>query len=452
MARLTKQVVDAVEMRAKDYVIWDDALPGFGLRVFTSGKRSYVVQCRVAGRSRRCTIGLHGIWSVDQARREAKAKLEKIRSGEHVASGGSFVSDGITVGELCILYVKDLTAGLIRGKSGRPKKPTTIASDIGRIHNHIIPLLGTRMVKDVTKADVNRVLADIMAGKTRVVRKTGALHSRVFVRGGAAAASRTVGLLGGIFSYAVDAGMIGTNPAHGVRRPKDSVRTRRLNEDEYRELGAILRRASESKKYWLAADIVRLLELTGCRRSEIVELEWGEADLEWSCLRLADSKGGASVRPIGLPVVEYLEAHSDIRTGTHVFPGQRQDNAFGSFPKHWRQLVKNTRLSAVTPHVLRHSFASIANDLGFTEVTIAALIGHAKGSTTSKYVHASNPILTMAADTISGYIQGLLDGMLLKQTTHSLDKAARQAVLGRFLGEAVATKDMIANTDAGLGA
>ena len=74
-------------------------------------------------------------------------------------------------------------------------------------------------------------------------------------------------------------------------------------------------------------------------------------------------------------------------------------------------MLKDSPLSDVTPQVLRHSFASIANDLGFTEVTIAALVGHAKGSVTSKYIHTLDTALIMAADTISGYIQGLLDGV-----------------------------------------
>ena len=87
---------------------------------------------------------------------------------------------------------------------------------------------------------------------------------------------------------------------------------------------------------------------------------------------------------------------------------QGEDNAFGSFPNHWKHLFED---SDITPHVLRHSFASIANDLGFTEVTIAALVGHAKGSVTSKYIHTLDTALIMAADTISGYIQGLLDGI-----------------------------------------
>ena len=80
---------------------------------------------------------------------------------------------------------------------------------------------------------------------------------------------------------------------------------------------------------------------------------------------------------------------------------------------------------------MRHSFASIANDLGFTEVTIAALVGHAKGSVTSKYIHTLDTALIMAADTISGYIQGLLDGIEFKQTAYALDRGSRKAALLR---------------------
>ena len=169
----------------------------------------------------------------------------------------------------------------------------------------------------------------------------------------------------------------------------------------------------------------------------MIKLQWAEADTDASCLRLVDSKEGASIQPIGLPVVEYLENRRTDDSGTYVFPGQGGDNAFGSFPNHWKRIFEDTPLSDVTPHVLRHSFASIANDLGFTEVTIAALVGHAKGSVTSKYIHTLDTALIMAADTISGYIQGLLDGVEFKQTAYALDRDSRKAALVRFLRNAV---------------
>ncbi len=223
MPKLTKRIVDAAQHREKDYVIWDDDLPGFGLRVFVSGKRSYLIQYRSAGRSRRYTIGLHGVWTPENARQEAKVQLGRVAAGDNPAEERQLDHKAVTVKELCALYVKDLNAGLILGKGGRPKKTTTISTDIGRIDRHIVPLLGTRRVKDLTKADINKVLKDVMAGKTRVSIKTKKLRGRAIVRGGAGTATRTVGLLGGILTYAVENGIIAINPAHGLRKPKDNV-------------------------------------------------------------------------------------------------------------------------------------------------------------------------------------------------------------------------------------
>ena len=107
------------------------------------------------------------------------------------------------------------------------------------------------------------------------------------------------------------------------------------------------------------------------------------------------------MRPVGLPLIGYLEAARSKRNGTFVFPSQGEGNAVGNFPQSWKTLFADTPLWDVTPHVLRHRFASIANDLGFTEITIAALIGHAKGSVKSKYVHTLDSTLIMATDTVS---------------------------------------------------
>jgi integrase len=191
----------------------------------------------------------------------------------------------------------------------------------------------------------------------------------------------------------------------------------------------------------MTIEIIRQIALTGCRRTEMITLRWEEADTDASCLRLIDSKEGASTRPIGLPVVEYLENRKDDTLGTYVFPGQGDDNSFGSFPNHWVKIFDDTPLADITPHVLRHSFASIANDLGFTEVTIAALVGHSKGSVTSKYIHTLDTALIMAADTISGYIDGLLDGVEFKQTAYALDRDSRKAALARFLRKAAGESD-----------
>jgi hypothetical protein len=141
MVKITKRVVEGAEAREKDYVIWDDELPGFGVRVFNSGKRSYVIQYRMRGRSRRYTIGLHGAWAPETARREAKVQLGRVAAGEDPVEDRQLDHKAVTVKELCARYLADLQAGLILGKGGRPKKPSTITTDTGRLERHIIPLL-----------------------------------------------------------------------------------------------------------------------------------------------------------------------------------------------------------------------------------------------------------------------------------------------------------------------
>jgi integrase len=385
------------------------------------------------GRSRRYTIGPHGIWTPETARQEAKVQLGRIAHGDNPAEEKIIDRQAATVKELCKMYLADLDAGLILGKGGRPKAPGTIVTDVGRINRHIIPLLGNRRLKDLVKADVNRMMKDIMLGKTRMSARTKKLRGKSIVRGGAGTAARTVSLFGGMLTYAGEHGLIDNNPAHGIRKPKYAVRQRRLSEDEYRTMGAMLR--DSAKSYPITVNNIRQIAMTGCRRSEIIKLLWKDVDLDHSCLRLSQSKEGFSVRPIALPVVEFLERELPYAEGSYVFPGWDYDNAFGSFPNQWDHIFKGSPLDGVTAHVLRHSFASVANDLSYTEITIAALIGHSKGTMTIKYVHTLDAALTAAADTIAGYIHGLLDGQHYRRSSFALDRQTRRAAIQNFLAE-----------------
>jgi integrase len=434
MAKLTKRTVDAAERRSLDYFIWDDELAGFGLRVFQSGKRSYLVQYRVAGRTRRYTIGFHGAWTPEMARKQARILLGRIAQGENPAEERQLDAKAITVKELCGQYLTDAESGLVLGKGRRPKKASTLVVDKSRIHRHIIPLLGTRRIKDITQSDINRFIRDVMSGKTKVDVKT-KVRGRAIVRGGAGTAARAVGLFGGILTYAIEHGIIEKNPVHGVRKPADRVKTRRLSEQDYRVLGKILDKAAADNRLGSAVSIVRLLALTGCRRGEGVNLKRTEVDAENSCLRLNDSKEGASIRPIGLPVLDLLDVQYSNKKHVFVFSGTQDGKPLVGFPKYWQKLVRGTILEGITPHILRHSFASIANDLGFTEATIAALLGHSKGTVTSRYIHAVDTALVMAADTLAGYINGLLNGAQFNRTSYALDRASREATLARLFSE-----------------
>ena len=195
MPKLTKRIVDQALPAAKDYFIWDEELPGFGLRVFASGRRSYLVQYRAEGRTRRVTIGLHGVWTPEAARKEALALLGQVARGGNPAEKRQLDVEAITVREFCDRYLADCEASLVLGKGRRPKKRSTIEIDRGRINRHIIPLLGRRKVKDLTPTDINRFLRDVVAGKTAADAKT-KTHGRAIVRGGIGTGTRTVGLLG----------------------------------------------------------------------------------------------------------------------------------------------------------------------------------------------------------------------------------------------------------------
>lgn len=433
--KLSKRVADQATASQSDYFVWDDELPGFGLRVFASGRKSYLVQYRAGGRTRRYTIGVHGVWTPETARKEARVLLGRIAQGADPAEERRVDLEAMTVKELCERYLEDARKGLILGKGRRPKKPSTIYTDDGRIKRHITPLLGTRKAKDITSADVTRFMRDVIAGKSAVDVKT-RKHGRAIVRGGTGTGTRTVGLLGSIFTYARENGWVDKNPAHGVRKAADQIKKRRLSEDEYRLLGELLREADADEQLAMAAAMARALALTGCRRGEIIQLTWAEVDDEASCLRLTDTKEGQSVRPIGLPALDLLDQRRPSEASGPVFQGTIEGKPLVGFPKHWHKIVDGTALADVTPHVLRHSFASLANDLGFTEATVAALLGHAQGSVTSRYIHQVDTALIMAADTVAGYVAGLLDGLRFKRLTYALDRVSRRNAMQRLLEEA----------------
>ena len=261
MAKITKRLVEAAEPAGRDYFLWCDELPGFGLRVFASGRRSYLVQYRTDGRTRRISLGLHGALTADDARREAKSLIGRVARGEDPAEERATRRSAITVAELCDAYLDAADKGLVTGKGGQPKKASTLYVDRGRIERHIKPLLGRRLVVDLTAPDVQRFVRDVQSGKTAAVVKTGS-RGKAVVKGGPGTAARTVGLLGGILTYAVSEGIIPHNPATGVKRPADQKRKRRLSAEEFAALGRALRDVeTEEAERWQAVAGIRLLAL-----------------------------------------------------------------------------------------------------------------------------------------------------------------------------------------------
>ena len=279
--------------------VWDASLSGFGARRQKSDAVSYVLYYRTGeGRQRWYTIGRHGApWTPETAREEAKRLLGDVAHKTDPAAEKRAARNAQTISELCDLYLADAEAGRLVTRRRAAKKGSTLATDRGRIERHIKPLLGRRAVASVTRADVETFMFDVAAGKTAGKTKTrprGLAH----VRGGKGTASRTVGLLGAIFSYAARHRMRSDNPVHGVIRPADGRRTRRLTDDEYKALGKALRKAEEAGIWPPAIAAARFLALTGWRSGEALGLHSIELDLARRTARLGDTKTGTSMRPL----------------------------------------------------------------------------------------------------------------------------------------------------------
>lgn len=266
MPKLTKSIVDRAELRDKQYTIWCSALTGFGVYVHPTGRRTYFVDYRIDGRRRRMTIGRHGTLTTEEARAQAIATMGGIvREKTDPLLERKTRRTSLTVAELCDQYMADAAKGHILGRTNRPKKSTTIEIDHGRVERHIKPLLGSKLVIDLTRADVVKFARDVTAGKTAVKNRKGKNGARIEVKGGAGTAARTTGLLGGIMTYAVNEGIITSNPVQNIPLQSDGVRDRRVTADEYRAIGKALTSEEAEIDTPQAVTGAWLLALTGCR-------------------------------------------------------------------------------------------------------------------------------------------------------------------------------------------
>jgi integrase len=411
-AKITKTTVDKLP---PDSLVWDAECIGFHVRRQKGEARVYSVFYRTKdGRQRFCKIGRHGSpWTVDAARQKAREILVEVGKG-HDPAGETYADrKAATVAELCDAYLEAASAGrlLIRGKS---KKASTLATDKVRIERHIKRILGDLKVAAVTRRDIER-FQDSVSENGPSAR----------ARGGKGTATRTLGLLGGIFTFAMKRDMRADNPTRGVERHADNRRERRASKAEYAQLGEALRTAPNVWPVALAA--VRFLAVTGWRRGEMLNLKWAEVDLVTRTAQLEDTKTGKSMRPLSHAACEILRALP--RMGGLAFPSSRgDDRPMHGFPAVWRKLAKIASLdAAITPHVLRHSFASVAVDLGNSELTIAVLLGHKKTSVTSRYAHHADAVLLAAADAVAGQIDERLGFAEPEGVVVEADFTARRA-------------------------
>lgn len=410
--------IKAVEALAPDSTIWDTAVTGFGARRQRGDAIAYIVTYRTAeGRSRMQTIGRHGApWTPDTARDEARRILGDVAKGTDPAAAKREKRAAPTVNDLCDAYMAEAEAGRLLTRRGAAKKPATVDTDRSRVDCHIRPLLGAMKVAAVTPRDVEKAMHDIAAGKTHKRETMDKPRAFRNVRAGRGGASRTIGLLGAIFAFAVKRGWRADNPVRGVTRYADQRRELRLSVEDYAALGAALRGmerirpaedggAPRADLWPPAAACIRLLALTGWRRGEALGLRWRDVDLASRTARLPDTKTGASMRPLSRRACDVLAAQDRGKADDLVFPPSRGTVAMTGLPAYLARVVKAADLPAeVTAHTLRHSFASMAADGGASELTVAALLGHRAGSVTARYVHTADAVLLAAADRVADAI------------------------------------------------
>jgi integrase len=413
-AKLTKRVVDAARPEARRVIQWDTELAGFGLRIEPSGLKTFIARYRAGGgRSgtlRQATIGRYGILTVEQARAKAKKLLGA------AAGGGDPVGDqqrarqaGVTIGEIVDWYLREAESGRLVGRRGRPIKASTLATDRMRINAHVRPLLGNRSVQKLTVRDIEAFQADIATGKTAIKLAENEKRPQGSVaKGGSGTAARTLGMLAAILGHAVRHRLIETNPAKAARKLAYKRRTTRLTLEQVRGLGQALREAAAANVNPTGLAVIRLLMLSGLRRSEALGLkpDW----LITNGIAFPDSKTGAQMRPLGRAAMELLRARAKGKdTNGWLFPADRGNGYFAGLARVLARVCTICGLRDVTPHVLRHSYASIAGELGYSELTIGGLLGHAAGSVTAGYVHLDQALVS-AADHVAGVIADALDG------------------------------------------
>ena len=404
MTKLTKRAVEAAGADpSRDKFLWCGELKGFGVKVTRNGTKTFVLQYRNAEkRSRRMVLGRYGPFSVEDARRWAMEKMVDVYKGDDPLQEKQSKRDGLTVADLCDWYLAEARAGRILGRMRRPIKESTLDMDDSRIRTHILPLIGTRKIEGLRRGDIEKLQADIIAGRTAKARDGRGGHTT----GGPGVGARAVGTIHAIFEHAIRFDLVEKNPARGVRRHADNKKQRRLSSDELRAFGRALA-AAEGTEHPVALQAIQFALLTGFRRLEVLSLEHKWVDHDSGVVRFPQTKTGAQVRVIGsgaLGIARHMRLKND---SPYVFEGAIGEGHFVGVPRVLGRITDELGWTDVTMHVLRHTFASVAGDLGYSELTIRALLGHASRGVTQRYVHIDDP-LRAAADRTCERIGDLL--------------------------------------------
>ena len=360
---LSSRTVERLKVE-RDTVFWDQALTGFGVRVYPGGGKVYVAQVRGPAGPKRVTVGRHGVLNAEQARQRAALIIARVKAGEApmVEPMAPGHAGGPTVADLAERFLEDYAA--VR------YKPATLAWTRTMVHRYIVPEFGKLTLETVERAQVME------------------LHHRLY--GTPSTANTVVRTLSLMYRLAEGWGMApeGCNPCRSVVKYPQRKRERFLTDEEFIRLGQVLDDAGTRGGISASAvAALRLLMLTGCRKSEILTLRWEHVALEARELRLPDSKTGARVVPLSPSAVGVLRALPRSPGNPWVIPGRQPGSHLRTLDDAWEVIRARAALQGVRIHDLRHSFASRALALGESLPMIGKLLGHRQVETTARYAH-----------------------------------------------------------------
>ncbi|MBZ9648140.1 site-specific integrase [Sphingobium sp. 3R8] len=390
-AKLNKRTVDALTPpKAGQVFIWDTEIKGFGVRIGQTGTKTFVIQyMNKEGRIRRVKIGRFGVITVDQARDLAKIKLGEVASGEDPAEEARRVRKEMTVTELCDWYLAEARAGRILGRKNRPIKESSLAMDESRIKTHIKPLIGKRIARHLTIADVEAMQDDVKNHKTQKSRSGGRGGKAT---GGPGVAARCLGTIQAILGHARHKGLLSEHPTKGAKKLAGNKKTRRLSVAEIETLGKAMVYAEQQGVSPTGISVIKLLLLTGYRREEGQAMERAWVNPMGGFVAFPDTKTGGQIRAIGPEAIKVIVAQPQVAGNPHVFPATTGDGPFTAASACLQRICGFAGIVGVTPHTLRHTFASIAAELGFSELTIRAMLGHASQNVTQDYIHVDEAL------------------------------------------------------------
>lgn len=373
MPKLTKRFIDKLEPLSgnvgKDLVLWDDDIAGFGVRVKPSGIKSYIIQYRDGRQSCRMTLGRHGVLTPDEARKAARIELGKVAKGGNPARDKKSEREAPTMREFADDYME---------RHAIPnKRPQPAREDRSMLDRIVLPKLGARKVKDVSRRDVETLLLSMKETPYK--------------------GNRVRALLSKMFSLAVGWCWRADNPVTGIPKFQEHKRDRWLRNEELARLGKALDESPNQR----AANLVRLLLLTGARRGEAMTATWDQFDMKrgvWTKPAHTTKQKRIEHVPLSSQAVALLAAIREKADAEnpYVFPGNAPDMPINDIKRFWASIRTEAGLGDVRLHDLRHTYASHLVSAGESLAIVGRLLGHTQPQTTQRYAHLADDPLRAA--------------------------------------------------------